>query len=256
LLPSFYHQGERNLKKSLVIFSIVALVVFVFFAPETALAGPGGKIIEVATRTFLGKVIIGVLVIIFLPVILYIYSREALAQRRTLNDLKNLRQLDKNFDWFRLKERVTECFHKVHSAWRAEDMEKATQWMTSWYWQNQQIAYLEQWKNDGLVNHCRVKSIKKIRPLFLSVDNDGNIEEARLVVAISAVMEDYLAERETGKIVEGQKGFHDMETVWTFVGENNQWVVSNIEEDVMSLFYAKLKNQLPAYSTAQKTKTA
>jgi hypothetical protein len=241
------------LKKSLIILGIVAVVVFIFFAPETALAGPGGKIVEVAARTFLGKIVIAILVIIFLPLILYIYFREVLAERRTLNDLKTLRQIDKNFDWFRLKERVTECFHKVHSAWRAEDMEKATQWMTNWYWQNQQIAYLEQWKNDGLVNHCRVKSIKKIRPLFLSVENDGNSEGARLVVAILAVMEDYLAERETGKIVQGQKGFHDMETVWTFLAENNQWVVSNIEEDAMSLFYAKLKNQLPAYATTHKT---
>jgi hypothetical protein len=244
------------LKKSLIVLVIVGVVFFIFFAPETALAGPGGKIIEVATRTLLGKILITIFVIIFLPLILYIYFRERIAERRTLKDLKKLRQVDKNFDWFQLKERVIECFHKVHSAWRAEDMEKATQWMTNWYWQNQQIAYLEQWKQDGLVNHCRVKSIKKVRPLFLSVEDDGNLEGARIVVAILAVMEDYLAERETGKIVEGQKGFHDMETVWTFMMTNHQWVVANIEEDAMSLFYAKLENHLPAYSAAHKTEVA
>lgn len=244
------------MKKSLIVLCLVAVVLFIVLAPETALAGPGGKIVEVAARSLIGKIVITVLVIVFLPLILYIYFREVIAERRTLNDLKRLRQFNRDFDWFRLKERVSECFHRVHSAWRTEDMEQATQWMTSWYWQNQQIAFLEQWKRDGLVNHCRVKNIKRIRPLFLAVEDGQSSEDARLVVSISAVMEDYLAERETGKIIQGQKGFHDMETVWTFVVENNQWVVSNIEEDVMSLFYAKLKNELPAYTRDRKTETA
>ena len=125
-------------------------------------------------------------------------------------------------------------------------MSEASEWMTSWYWQNQQMAYLNQWERDGLVNHCRVKSISKIRPLFLEYEqSEGSSEDSRLVVSITANMEDYLAQRATGKIVEGKKGYADTEHVWTFILQKGKWVVANIEEGSMSLSYAGLKSEVP-----------
>ncbi|MDQ3262565.1 MAG: Tim44-like domain-containing protein [Myxococcota bacterium] len=144
------------------------------------------------------------------------------------------------FDRFTLKDRVTDCFQRVHSAWRREDLAEASAWMTDWYWQNQQLAHLDAWEREGLINHCKVKKLRGMRPLALSCRNfDGQGGGSRVVVAINASM-DYLAERATGRVVEGKRGFKDVETVWTFVLEDGAWRVNNIEEDSMTLAYARL----------------
>jgi predicted lipid-binding transport protein (Tim44 family) len=141
---------------------------------------------------------------------------------------------------------VTGCYQRVHSAWSAEDMSQAAEWMTSWYWQNQQLAHLNQWERDGLVNHCRIKTINRVRPLFVAFKRtaEASSDGSRVVVAISAKMEDYLAERATGKVVEGKKGFGDAEHIWTFVLQQGKWVVSNIEQGSMSLTYARMVSEV------------
>ena len=186
-----------------------------------------------------------ILIVILSPVIAYVMIKERIAEKRTLKLLKQIAQRDGKFDWMTLRDRITDCYHRVHAAWRAEDMSEASEWMTSWYWQNQQLAYLNQWQRDGLVNHCRVKSISSIRPLFLKYQvQDGSSDGSRLVISITANMEDYLAERESGKIVEGKKGYEDTEHVWTFILQQGKWVVGNIEEGSMSLAYARLESEV------------
>jgi len=66
-----------------------------------------------------------------------------------------------------------------------------------------------------------------------------------VVLSIEARMKDYLAERDSGKVVEGSKRFKDVETVWSFTLVDGQWKVSNIEEDDMSLEYANLMRKMP-----------
>jgi hypothetical protein len=168
-----------------------------------------------------------------------------------MQDLKTLAAENRAFDWLPLKDHIVNAFHRVHSAWRKEDMREAGQWMTDWYWQNQQMAFLDRWERDGLVNHCRVKNIKGIKPLFVRrAGNAHSIEGSRVVVLISADMEDYLAERATGKIVEGKKGYAEVETVWTFLYETDKWVVSAIESRDVCYDYAKMPNEtaVPASS--------
>lgn len=58
-------------------------------------------------------------------------------------------------------------------------------------------------------------------------------------------MKDYLQDRNTGKVVEGNKKYKIVETVWPFTLENGEWKVSDIEEGGMSLAYAKLRKGLP-----------
>lgn len=235
------------MKKSYAWILLVLVILLVAFTPGLAWAAPGGKIVSAAFKTTWGRILLGILCIIFLPLIIWIAVNEHLAEKRVLKELRRLAAMDQNFDWMTLRDRVTDCYHRVNAAWRAEDMAEAAEWMTSWYWQNQQLAYLNQWQRDGLVNHCRIKSISKIRPLFLKFENDGNGYGygSRLVVSITAKMEDYLAERDTGKIVEGAKGFSSTEHVWTFLFQNGKWVVSNIEEGSASLSYARLPLEVP-----------
>jgi hypothetical protein len=214
--------------------------------PASALAGPGGKIATVVAKSFWGRVLLGALVLVFLPLILYVMVREWIAERRSLRDLRRLRHVNPAFDWLTLKDRVAECFHRVHSAWRKEDMAQASAWITSWYWQNQQLAHLDRWAEQGLVNRCTVKSVGRIRPLHVACrDLDGRMSGSRVVVAVTANMEDYLQESASGTIVEGEKGYKDVETVWTFELGEGAWRVVNIEEDALTLAYAQMVNEVP-----------
>ncbi len=230
----------------LTIVSAVLLILISLMEP--AFAGPGGKIASAIFQTVLGKILLFILFILFFPLILYTLVREYLAERRTLKDLRELAKLNNLFDWLILRERMTDCFYRIHRAWHKENMSEASAWMTGWYWKNQQLVYLDQWAKEGLINHCRVKKIRGFKPLFLAYrGNDKVADGSRLVVSITAKMEDYLAKRETGEVVEGKKGFQEVETIWTFTVQNEQWVVANIEEDMLSLDYAKLANELPGY---------
>jgi hypothetical protein len=233
------------MKKSLVWIVLLLIVAAVVFCPESAYAAPGGKIVSGLFKTPVGRVILAILVVLLSPVIAYVMIKEKIAEKRTLKLLKQISRMDPMFDWMTLRDRITDCYHRVHAAWRAEDMSEASEWMTSWYWQNQQLAYLNQWQKDGLVNHCRVKSISNIKPLFLKYQaKDGSADGSRLVVSITANMEDYLARRDTGEIVEGNKGYENTEHVWTFILQQGKWVVGNIEEGTMSLTYAGLKSEV------------
>jgi hypothetical protein len=235
------------MKKPFFWIALLLVLVVILLCPASALAAPGGKIVTGLFKTPLGKVLLAILAVVLSPLIAYVMIKEHIAQKRTLKLLRQIAPTNPVFDWMTLRDRITDCYHRVHAAWRAEDMSEASEWMTSWYWQNQQLAYLNQWERDGLVNHCRVKGISKIRPLFLSYRSaeDGAADGSRLVVSISAKMEDYLAQRATGKIVEGKKGYADTEHVWTFVLQKGKWLVANIEEGSMSLSYARLPVEVP-----------
>lgn len=229
------------------LFTIAAiLIICIFVFPDSAFAAPGGKIAQAFFRNFWGQLLLGVLTIVFLPLIIYFFIREYLAVKRTISDLKKLAAISPDFDWLAVKERITDAFSHIHSAWRREDMQEASEWMTDWYWQNQQMAFLDNWERQGLINHCQVKKIKSIKPLFVRyTDNDGVFDGSRLVVLISADMEDYLSDRQTGRVVEGKKGFAEVDTVWTFVYEKGRWLVSIIEERDEWYSYAKLVNEVP-----------
>jgi len=225
---------------------ILCLLIGVVGFVEPALAGPGGKIARAMFETFWGKIVLGLLTVFFLPLIIYVIVREKIAERRARKFLATMANKDPLFDWLKIKERATDCFHRVHSAWRKEDMAEASKFMTDWYWQNQQMVYLDRWEREGLVNHCDVKKINWVKPLLFSHRNDSPDHEGSMVVlSIEARMKDYLAERDSGKVVEGSKRFKDVETVWSFTLVDGQWKVSNIEEDDMSLEYANLMRKMP-----------
>jgi hypothetical protein len=155
------------MKKSSFWVVLVLIALALAFVPDLAWAAPGGKIVTGLFKTTWGKILLGILFVLFSPLIAYVVIKERIAEKKTLGHLRRLAAVDPNFDWMTVKDRVTDCYHRVHSAWREEDMGQASEWMTSWYWQNQQMAHLNQWERDGLVNHCRVKSITNVRPLFV-----------------------------------------------------------------------------------------
>jgi hypothetical protein len=50
-------------------------------------------------------------------------------------------------------------------------------------------------------------------------------------------------------LLEGSKRYKEVETVWSFTLEEGVWKVSDIEEDSMSLAYAKMVKELPKIET-------
>jgi hypothetical protein len=230
--------------RTIVLLLITGLVFLVL--PEHALAGPGGMIAKAAAKTLWGKIAIGALIIIFLPLIMYITIKERISERRARRDLRFMAAYDPRFDWLTLRERVRDCFHRVHSAWRKEDVSEASEWMTDWYWQNQQMVFLDRWEREGLTNHCEVKRVKSIRPLLFVHRNDAGPHEGSLVaVSITATMQDYLARRDSGEVVEGDTKWKEVETIWSFRWDDGCWRVSTIEDGSCSLEYAKMVKELP-----------
>jgi hypothetical protein len=101
------------------------------------------------------------------------------------------------------------------------------------------------------VNHCTVKRLSGIKPLFFAPRHDGKPNEGSLLsLSITATMQDYLAERAGGKVVEGSKKFKPVERIWTFTMNDGKWKVSGIEEGDMALVYAKRMLELPVLDEA------
>jgi len=224
---------------------VLGVLLVALLSIEPAMAMPGGKIASAVFDTPLGKIIWFVIFILLLPFTLYVQVIEKLSERRSKKDLQYMTQYSSLFEWVRIREHVKECFYSVHSGWSNENLVKASKFMTDWYWQNQQLVYLDRWKNKGLVNICNVKKISNIHPLFFKHTND-EVEHTGSILAISitARMQDYLKNKTTGKIVEGRKRYKEVETIWTFKLINNEWKVSDIEEGSMSLTYARLVTEL------------
>jgi hypothetical protein len=233
-----------NRKRLLGICLIFLMVAFIFIQP--AYAGPGGQIAKVIAKTFWGKMVLGLLTLILLPIGIYLYIKQKLAERRVYKDLRYMAQYDPYFEWLRAKERILDCFYRIHSAWKEEDVSEACEYMTDWYWQNQQLVYLDRWHRESLYNVCEVKKVRIVRPLlFIHRNDDVAHEGSLLVVSITANMKDYLVQRETDKVVEGDRKFKGHETIWTFTLVEGQWRVSNIEEAGCEFDYIFRVKNLP-----------
>ncbi len=140
---------------------------FSFDCGRTAFAGPGGKIASAVFETFWGRVVLGILAIIFLPFACYVMINERIAEHRTRKDLRFMTSYSLLFEWLKVQERAKDCFYRVHSGWENEDLSNVSGWMTDWYWQNQQQVHLERWKRKGLINICYVKKNNKDQTAFI-----------------------------------------------------------------------------------------
>jgi hypothetical protein len=218
-----------NKKRLLGICLIFLIVAFIFIQP--AYAGPGGEVAKAMAKTFWGKVALGLLSLVLLPIGIYLFIKQQLAERRAYRDLHYMVRYDPNFEWVRAKERMIDCFYRVHKAWSAEDISEVSEVMTDWYWQNQQLVRLDKWQKQGLYNVCDVRKIRAIRPLlFIHRNDDSRHGGSLLVASITADMKDYLAKRDSDIVVAGHKKYKDHETIWSFTLVGGQWRVSNIEE--------------------------
>ncbi len=238
-----------NKKFQLLLILVIVSVLLVITIMEPALARPGGRISSGNGGGWAGVLPFLIYIVVYLfalPYAWYVISQRNAAESRTLKDLRQLAPRHDLFDWIRLENRIQSCFQKVHVAWHQGNLDEVSECMTNKYRQEQQSDYLDKWAQEGLINHCEVETIRSIQPLFLA-HPEQEMEGSKLVVAITAKMEDYLEDRYTGKIVKGDKEFKDVDTIWTFVIQNGKWVLANIEDSRSSLLldYARAHNELP-----------
>jgi len=226
---------------------LYVLFFSISFYPAAVFAGPGGKIARTVAETFWGRVILIALFIIVSPIIVYVLLKEHMAKKRVLKDLKIVARVSPDFDWIKLRKRIQDCFYRVHAAWEKSDVSEASEWMTDWYWQNQQIVYLDRWEREGLINICEVEGISGMKPIMFSFRGDeGNPGQgSELAVLISVKMKDYLERKSDKKLVEGSRKKKEVERVWSFTFDSGKWVVSNIEEGSNALEYIDMMKNVP-----------
>ena len=224
---------------------VCVAVVAVGLTADPALAGPGGKIASAVFESFVGRIALVALVILLAPLIVYFMIKERRAQSRAIKDLVFMAQHAPQFELVNIRQRATDCIQRVYAAWSKEQVGEASRWMTNWYWQNQQLVHIDRWEREGLVNVCNLKELKSLNPVLFVHRNDGAAHEGSIIVlSVAANMQDYLAQRGSGEVVEGSTNFMDVFTAWTLTLTGGQWLVSNIESG-SGLQYADMAKQLP-----------
>ena len=216
-----------------------------------AFAGPGGLIVA-AEKTWIGRVITLILIVILSPLIIIDAIQRARAIKRTMAALDQLSRTHPQYNWLSFTDTALAAFNWIWTAWDNEKMEQAEEFTTHWYVKNQQM-HLDTLSQKGLTNHCSVKKIQQVKPLLVQHNpgTNGNCEGSRLVVMIDAVVVDYL-EDSNGKFITGKKEPSDQRYVWTFMYEDGAWKVNRIEDGVTVWDYLKLENQIditPAQAT-------
>lgn len=222
---------------------LASLFFLLFFFSDIAFAGPGG-IIKEASNTFWGQIIMFGLLLFFTPLIIWYSVKRHILIKRIKKLLKQIALSDHRFEWMELKDRFTQVFYWVHSAWDQQKMDLAKDHVSDWYMKNQQFL-LDKWEKEGLENKVSNVKIKSITPLYI-VQNIKDDNKNRITVEIEAEMRDFMINKQTGKVVEGDKKLGNMTTIWSFVWQNDNWVLNLIEADDMSMEYLSEKSKVYA----------
>lgn len=220
-------------------------VIIILFTIDPVYAGPGGTVAKAFFKTWWGKLILGLLTIIFLPLIIYIRLIEYRKARKIKKILTQLSLKHKNFHWLQLQKEFKNIIQRVYNAWSNENMSEVKEYVNHWYWQNQQSVFLDQWKKENLKNVSNLREIEKIRPLYLELTEEPNLEGSRIAIAIDVVAEDYLKDRDTNKVIQGKAGYESLEYVWFLEYTEGKWLLDAIEEGGLSLEIAKMPNVIP-----------
>ena len=229
-------------KKEWLIFLTVLIILFTI---DPVYAGPGGTVAKAFFKTWWGKIILGIVTIVLLPLIIYIRLIEYRKAQKIKKILSQISLKHKNFHWLQLQKEFKNIIQRVYNAWSNEDMSEVKEYVNHWYWQNQQSVFLNQWKKENLKNVSNLKEIEKIRPLYLELTEEPNLEGSRIAIAIDVVAEDYLKDRDTNKVVQGKSGYEKLEYVWFLEYTEGKWLLDAIEEGGLSLEVAKMPNVIP-----------
>ena len=225
---------------------LILVITLVLFDIDPMYAGPGGTVVKAIFKTWWGKLLLSIIGIIFFPLTIYVYFREYFAVKNCKKELLELGKRNKDFSWLNLDKNVRNIFNRVYIAWNNQDLKEASSYISHWYWQNQQLVHLDEWKKENLRNVCKVDGIKSVKPLYLEISEDEGLEGSRIAFLITANIMDYLKDIDTHKIVQGSSKFDEEEKIWVMEYTNGQWVLDDIQDGQLSLAFAKTKSIIPA----------
>ena len=226
-------------------FLLVLILALVLFDIDPIYAGPGGTVVKAIFKTWWGKVLVSLIAIILLPLTIYVYLREFFAVKKCKKELLKLSKINKDFSWLTLDKNVRNIFTRVYIAWNKEDLKEASSYISHWYWQNQQLVHLNEWKQENLKNVCKVDGIKSVKPLYLEIAENENLEGSRIAFSITANIMDYLLDKGTQKVVRGSRKYDEEVKIWVMVYTQGKWVLDDIQDGELSLSFAKTKNIIP-----------
>ena len=238
---------RRGWVKLILMIVLVAVCIFVV-CPE-ADAAPGGQFVKQALKSKFGRIggiIVGGLMLIacilLFPLILYVQYKEAAGIRKTNNDLAVLAEKYNWFEWTTLRTRVKQAVKEIANVWATGDLSSVSSFMTSDYFASQQ-ELLRRWLDEGKQIVYRVEKIQRIEPLAVSVEDEETHSWIRVLVKVDCV--DYMRDRHTLEVIKGEVGTTTgFESVWVFVYQNGEWLLSGIEEGSTSFAWAKEKNRI------------
>src|SRR6187402_1205065 len=131
---------------------------------DVAWAGPGGVFVKAAAKSTLGKIVFGILGVLFLPLIIWVFAAQALGVRRTRKELELLAKARPEFAWSKLEAEARAAVLDIYAAWKADDLAEVEQRMAPEYFESQK-ELLERWRDEGKVNVIDLRGQVKLKPL-------------------------------------------------------------------------------------------
>jgi hypothetical protein len=220
----------------------LCLLAVILIAVMPADAAPGG-VIKAAAKNIWVQIGFGALTVLFLPLIIWWSAKRWKHIQTTKKALQALAVHHGQYHWLTLRDRTADIFQWVWTAWTDQKMSQASNFMTHWYWQNQQLI-LDRWAKQGLTNVCEMKKIVNITPIFVQHVQSETAEGSRVVMEINAKVIDYLQDS-SGNVVEGDKKVDELTTIWTLMWDGGAWRLSMIEDEACDINYIGVPNEVP-----------
>ena len=232
-----------------LILMIVLVAVCIFIICPEADAAPGGQFVKQALKSKYGRIgglIVGGLMLIafilFLPLILYVQYKEWAGIRKTKSDLAKLAMKYNWFEWTALREQIKQTVRDIAKVWASGDLSSVSSSMTEDYFNSQQ-ELLRRWVDEGKQIVYRLEKIQRIEPLAVSVEDEETHSWIRVLVTVDCV--DYMRDEHTREVIKGDIGTTSgFESVWVFVHQKKEWLLSGIEQGSTSLSWASEKNRI------------
>lgn len=235
--------------------SLLVLITFLLIAifAGSAVAGPGGSIASSGSSSrsssstsynsyhstnFDGgdgsiPEFLPFLIFIGIPILL-ILKLSNTQQIRTLKKtakerLNEIAEDEKTFEWQKLQPLFEQLMHNTYREWQNLNISALSKYMTQDFLREQSESYLQEWKQEGFVNVCRIIKIKSLEPYLIHTEKDFDAKNGIiLTVELDAIVKDYLEFPENGNIVEGTKENVQSIRFWTFILRQGKWKVTEI----------------------------
>ena len=226
----------------LVPWILLVLAAFLFLGAGDAIAGPGGEVIEAVFKTKIGRILLIIAAVVFLPLLLYVVIRQKIGERRTMKDLEALAEDYPHFAWGEIEKRVANGAQRLYGSWTSGDISRARDYLTDDYFQSQQ-EILDRWKEEGKRNVCRLEMLKKVRPLLVRTETSATYSMVAVLLTMDVV--DYMEDVRTGKVLKGRKRANtDHDSIWIMIYDGVSWRLHAIEDGSNSLVMAAEKNEV------------